>query len=208
MAWYCKANPKINPSRLETKPDEPHPHTFKCINCKGEHMANNTKWPFWKYHFNCKWHIRKVQETQEIRANSTCLAIGGKNLWISITFLQNIRKNKILTDTILETQKNVSDIIFIQEPPRFLIQCLPAIRTLLETLFMARWATLNRFFWSKVSQTSFGHISINSSTISTVLMVLESPQEDLSINTSHISRRSILAKILSKLVDKYHSTTY
>jgi len=80
MAWCCKANPKINPSRLETKPDEPHPHTFKCINCKGEHMANNTKWPFWKHHFNCEWHIRKAQEAQEIRANSTCLAIGGKNL--------------------------------------------------------------------------------------------------------------------------------
>jgi len=31
-------------------------------------------------------------------------------------FLQNVRKNKILTDLILETQKNIVDIILIQEP--------------------------------------------------------------------------------------------
>jgi len=36
-------------------------------------------------------------------------------------FSQDIRKNKILTDTILETQKNLADIILIQEPSRFLI---------------------------------------------------------------------------------------
>ena len=35
------------------------------------------------------------------------------NLWI---FSQNIKKNKILTDIILEKQKNTLDIIFIQEP--------------------------------------------------------------------------------------------
>jgi len=35
-------------------------------------------------------------------------------------FSQNVRKNKILTDTILETQKNISDIIFIQKPLGFL----------------------------------------------------------------------------------------
>ena len=41
-------------------------------------------------------------------------------------FLQNIRKNKVLTDIILETQKNSADIIFIQEPPRSLIQRIPS----------------------------------------------------------------------------------
>jgi len=30
-------------------------------------------------------------------------------------FSQNVRKNKALTDTMLETQKNLSDIIFIQD---------------------------------------------------------------------------------------------
>jgi len=37
-------------------------------------------------------------------------------------FSQNIRKNKALTDIILENNKNTTDIIFIQEPLRLLIQ--------------------------------------------------------------------------------------
>jgi len=41
-------------------------------------------------------------------------------------FSQNVRKNKVLTDIILETQKNSADIIFIQESPRFLIQHIPS----------------------------------------------------------------------------------
>ena len=41
-------------------------------------------------------------------------------------FSQNIRKNKILTDIILETQKNSADIILIQEPPRSLIWHIPS----------------------------------------------------------------------------------
>jgi len=39
---------------------------------------------------------------------------------------QNVRKNKILTDIILENNKNITDIIFIQEPPRaFLVTPTP-----------------------------------------------------------------------------------
>jgi len=41
-------------------------------------------------------------------------------------FSQNVRKNKVLTDIILENNKNTADIIFIQKPPRFLIQCIPS----------------------------------------------------------------------------------
>jgi len=41
-------------------------------------------------------------------------------------YSQNARKNKILTDSILEMQKNLLDIIFIQEPPRFLIWHAPS----------------------------------------------------------------------------------
>ena len=32
-------------------------------------------------------------------------------------FLQNIRKNKTLTNIILENNKKTADIIFIQKPP-------------------------------------------------------------------------------------------
>jgi len=44
--------------------------------------------------------------------------------------------------------------------------------------------------------------------ILTVLMALEDPWKDLFIDTSHISKRSVLAKLLSKLVDNYYGTTY
>ena len=49
-----------------------------------------------------------------------------------------------------------------------------------------------------MSQTSFDHISINSSTILMVLIAMEGPQKDLSIDASHILRQSIMAEILSR----------
>ena len=70
FAWCCKANFKLNPPRLETKQGEPCPHVFKCVNCKGDHMADDTKCPFWKHRFNREWHSKKSQEAREIRANS------------------------------------------------------------------------------------------------------------------------------------------
>jgi len=59
-----------------------------------------------------------------------------------------------------------------------------------------------------LSQTSFGYISINSSTIFTVSMAMESPQKDLSINASHVSMQSILAEILSRSTGNHHVTIY
>jgi len=47
-----------------------------------------------------------------------------------IIFSENVRKNKVLTNIILENNKNTTDIIFIQEPPRFLIQCIPSYTNL------------------------------------------------------------------------------
>jgi len=59
-----------------------------------------------------------------------------------------------------------------------------------------------------MSQTSFGHISINSSTILTVLKATGSPQKELLIDASHVSRQSILAKILSRSTGNYYVTIY
>ena len=60
------------------------------------------------------------------------------------------------------------------------------------------------FFWTYyMSQTLFGHISINSLTILMVLRIKESLQKDLLINANYISRQSILAKILSRLTSNY-----
>ena len=46
FSWYCKANAKINPPRLETKKSKPCPHTFKYSNCKGNHQADSNICPF------------------------------------------------------------------------------------------------------------------------------------------------------------------
>ena len=58
FVWYCKANNKINPPRLETKKGKPCPHTFKCLNCKGDHQADSIECLFWKHHFNKKWYYK------------------------------------------------------------------------------------------------------------------------------------------------------
>ena len=59
-----------------------------------------------------------------------------------------------------------------------------------------------------MSQTLFGHISINSLTILTVLTVPKSPWKNLLINISYVSRQSVLAKILSRSVGNYYGTIY
>jgi len=40
FAWYCKANEKTNPPRLEIKKGKPCSHLFKCLNCKGKYQAD------------------------------------------------------------------------------------------------------------------------------------------------------------------------
>ena len=43
FSWCCKANDKINPPRLETKKSKPCPHSFKCSNCCGDHLADSNQ---------------------------------------------------------------------------------------------------------------------------------------------------------------------
>jgi len=59
-----------------------------------------------------------------------------------------------------------------------------------------------------LSQTSFGHISITSSTILTVSMAMESPWKDLSIDTSYISKQSVLAEVLGRSTSNHYGTVY
>jgi len=59
-----------------------------------------------------------------------------------------------------------------------------------------------------VSQTSFGHISINSSKILIVLMASKSPWKDLLIDTSHVSRQSMMTKISGRSTGNYYSIIY
>jgi len=50
-----------------------------------------------------------------------------------------------------------------------------------------------------MSQTSFGHISIN--LILMVSTAMKSPQKDLFIDASYVSRKSIMAEILGRSTD-------
>jgi len=91
MAWYYKVNPKLNPPQLKTVQGTPYSHIFKCVNCKGKHMADNYKCLFWRNCFNWELHAKKAQEAQEIRANSICLAVGGKTVWLNKTLQFSLR---------------------------------------------------------------------------------------------------------------------
>ena len=55
-----------------------------------------------------------------------------------------------------------------------------------------------------LSQTSFGYISINSFMIIMVSMAPKSPWKDLSIDTSHITKQSIMAEILGRSTGNHH----
>jgi len=68
FAWCCKD--QLNPPRLETKKGKPCPHLFKCINCKGSHVADSVECPFWKHHFNKEWHSKEYAKLREARRTS------------------------------------------------------------------------------------------------------------------------------------------
>ena len=62
MAWCYKANPKSNPPKEATAAGAPCPYIFKCLNCKGEHSADDTKCPFWRHRFDRQWHSNKAAQ--------------------------------------------------------------------------------------------------------------------------------------------------
>ena len=87
FGWCCKANPKTNPPRLETKKGELCPHSFKCSNCKGDHQANSNSCPFWKHHFNREWHAKKYEEICANKSQSICSQVNGSNpQWLCETW--------------------------------------------------------------------------------------------------------------------------
>jgi len=77
FTWCCKANGKTNLPRLETKKGKPCPHSFECLNCKGDHQADSIEYPFWKHHFNKEWHSKEYAKIQDNRKTSICLVVNG-----------------------------------------------------------------------------------------------------------------------------------
>ena len=73
LGWYCKANPKSNSPRKATTDGVPCPHTFKCLNCKGDHTADDNKCLFWRHCFDKQWHSNKAAEVYNRRANHSTI---------------------------------------------------------------------------------------------------------------------------------------
>ena len=69
LAWCCKANTKSNPPREATAAGVPCSHTFKYLNCKGDHTADDNKCSFWRHRFDKQWHSNKAAEVRSGRAN-------------------------------------------------------------------------------------------------------------------------------------------
>ena len=81
FVWCCKANDKLNPSRLETKKSKPCPHSFKCLNCKGSYIADSVECPFWKHQFNKKWNSKEYAKLWEARSTSICSNVNDSAIW-------------------------------------------------------------------------------------------------------------------------------
>ena len=55
---------------LRQKKGEPCPHSFKCLNCCSDHLANSNQCSFWRHRFNREWHQKKYTEICENRSKS------------------------------------------------------------------------------------------------------------------------------------------
>ena len=73
LAWCCKANSKSNPPREVTAAGTPYPHTFKCLNCKGDYTAGDNKCSFWCHCFDKQWHSNKAAEVHSGQANHSTI---------------------------------------------------------------------------------------------------------------------------------------
>ena len=64
MCGPCKGNPKAKPPVEPTAAGTPCPHKLRCVNCKGEHSAEDRKCPFWKKKFDREWIDAKYKEVR------------------------------------------------------------------------------------------------------------------------------------------------
>jgi len=76
-------------------------------------------------------------------------------------FSQNVKKNKTLMDIILENNKNTTDIIFIQEPPRYLIWHIPShTNPLGDPLYgSSNHPDWTLFIWQDLNQDNYARVA-------------------------------------------------
>ena len=65
FAMCCKANPKANPPTKGTSASLDCPHAFRCVNCGGNHAADDVKCVYFKHRFDHPWHQRRAEEVKE-----------------------------------------------------------------------------------------------------------------------------------------------
>jgi len=80
--WCCKANFKINLSRLETKQNELCSHIYKYSNCKDDHQADSNQCLFWKHCFNREWYSKKYKELHKSGRQSIYLDVNSSQAWL------------------------------------------------------------------------------------------------------------------------------
>ena len=68
FGWCYKTNAKINSPRLETKKGELYSHSFKYLNCHGDHQVDSNLCPFWRHRFNREWQQKKYTEIRKNRS--------------------------------------------------------------------------------------------------------------------------------------------
>jgi len=111
FAWCCKANNKINPPRLEIKKDKPCPHSFKYLNCRGEHQADLYDCPFWKHCFNKKWHTKEYTKIQNNWRNLTHSAVNRFTIWFWRTWRYSHKMFERITSSLTLFLKSIKALI-------------------------------------------------------------------------------------------------
>ena len=64
LASCCRGNPKATPPVPPTPGSEPCPHKPRCVNCGGEHGANNSVCKYWKSRFDPKWIWNRYKDAK------------------------------------------------------------------------------------------------------------------------------------------------
>ena len=110
FAWCCKANDKLNPPRLETKKSEPCSHSFKCLNCKGPHVADSVECPFWKHRFNKEWHSKEYTKLREARRTSIHSNMNDSTIWFWTNWKYFYKTFKRTTSSLIWSLKLIKTL--------------------------------------------------------------------------------------------------
>ena len=105
FTWCCKANNKLNSSRLETKKSEPYPHLFKYLNCKSSYIADSVECLFWKHCFNKEWHSKEYTKLWETRKTLIHSNVNDSTIWFWTNWKYFHKMFKRITSSLTQSLK-------------------------------------------------------------------------------------------------------